>query len=301
MHDYSIWSLCFARGRLPADFMGGCLVCSNQGTVEIPMVYSLLLSAPDAASRRVIAVDAGFREGRSMSGRSFAGIEMPEAVLGKIGFAPEQVDTLVLTHMHFDHAGNFEAFPNAQIYVQRAEYEQWMQVIEAAPDLSVGKASWALSSLDVDVFRRFGRAVADGRVTFLDGDSEIAPGVHCRLAQDTHTFGSQWVEVETRSGPHVMAGDCVYWYTNVERMWPPAYVQGNTFNLMRTLARMRDVVGDAQLDRIVPGHDMRIFTRHRSWAAGPNPVAEIHLAAGEPSRAPQPFVAFCPAEPVLTI
>src|SRR6185437_16154558 len=41
-HDHSIWSFCYARGRLPADFMGGCPACSNQGLVEVPMVYSLV-------------------------------------------------------------------------------------------------------------------------------------------------------------------------------------------------------------------------------------------------------------------
>jgi N-acyl homoserine lactone hydrolase len=301
MHDHSIWSLCFARGRLPADFMGGCLACSNKGTVPIPMLYSLIVSAPDAGERRVIAVDAGFREGKSMSGRSFLDVEMPDVVLPKIGFRPEDVDTLIFTHMHFDHAGNFDAFPNAQIYVQRREYEKWMEVIASIPDPAVGKSSWMLSSLDIDVFHRFDKAIEAGRVTFLDGDAQVAPGVHCRLAEDTHTFGSQWVEVETASGPYVMAGDCVYWYTNVERMWPPAYLQGNAFNLMHTFSRLRDVVGDDRLDCIIPGHDMHLFMRHRSWAAGPNPVAEIHLAAAEPSRAPHPFVAYSPAEPVLTI
>ena len=39
-----------------------------------------------------------------------------------------------------------------------------------------------------------------------------------------------------------------------------------------------------QLERIVPGHDMQVFTRHRNWLSGLNPVAEVHLAEGEPSR-----------------
>ncbi len=284
LYDHSIWSFCYARGRLPKDFLGGCPVCSNQGMADIPMVYSLIVTAASMPERRVILVDSGFGGGISMTGRRFENVEMPQTVLAKAGFRPEDIDTLVLTHLHFDHAGNFEAFPNARILVQRREYDQWVQAVAEIPDRSAGKEHWALSSMDTEVLDRIGRAAQAGKVVFLDGDAEIAPGVHCRLAADTHTFGSQWVEVATSSGPHVVAGDCVYWYANIERMWPPGYLQGSTWNMMRTFEKLRSVVGAGRLHRIVPGHDMEIFTRHPAWTAGSNPVAEIHLAAGEPSR-----------------
>jgi N-acyl homoserine lactone hydrolase len=283
--DHSIWTCCYARGRIPTDMMGGCPICSNQGMTDIPMAYSLIVSGPANTERRVILVDCGFKSGNSMTGSRFQNVEMPDAVLAKTGFRPEDVDTLVLTHLHFDHAGNFDAFPNARIFVQRVEYEKWRQVIASMPDLSAGKQHWALSSMDVEALDRFARAVDAGKVTLLDGDAEVAPGVTCRLAADTHTFGSQWVEVETLSGPYVIAGDCVYWYANIERMWPPGYLQGNPWNLMATYERLRSLVGAERLQRIIPGHDMEIFSRHRNWMAGLNPVAEVHLAAGEPSRA----------------
>jgi N-acyl homoserine lactone hydrolase len=276
--DHSIWTFCYARGRLPADFMGGVLVRSNQGLVDIPMLYSLIESGPRMTPRRLTLVDVGFATGVSMSGRKFDDFEQPEAILGKVGVRPDQIDSVILTHLHFDHAGNFDAFPNARIFVQRREYEKWQEVIAAIPDLSVGKQSWMLSSLDVEVLRRFEAAVRDGRVTLLEGDREVSPGIWCRLAEDTHTFGSQWVEVATADGPFVLAGDCVYWYANLERMWPPGYLQGNAWNLMHTFERLRRVVDD-RLERIIPGHDMDVFSRHKSWVAGLNPVAEIHRAA----------------------
>lgn len=283
-HDHSIWSYCYAQGRLPADFMGGCPVCSNQGMVDIPMVYSLIATGPSMAKRRVILVDSGFKGGNSMTGRRFENVEMPEAVLAKTGHRPDEVDTLILTHLHFDHAGNFDAFPNARILVQRTEYERWKETIAAIPDTSRGKLHWALSSMDIEVIERFDQAIQAGRIDFLEGDADVAPGIRCHLAADTHTFGSQWIEVETPEGPYVVAGDCVYWYANIERMWPPGYVQGNTWNLMRTFETLKALVGSGRLERIVPGHDPEIFKRHRSWTVGGNPIAEVHLAAGEPSR-----------------
>jgi hypothetical protein len=53
---------------------------------------------------------------------------------------------------------------------------------------------------------------------------------------------------------------------------------------MKTYERIRALVGEDRLKRIVPGHDMQIYARHPSWTAGLHPVAEVHLAAGERSR-----------------
>jgi hypothetical protein len=81
-----------------------------------------------------------------------------------------------------------------------------------------------------------------------------------------------------------LAVDCVYWYANIERNWPPGYIQGNPWNLMKTYDRMRALVGGDHLSHIIPGHDMQIYSRHPSWATGLHPVAEINLAKGEASR-----------------
>lgn len=282
--DHSIWSFCFSRGHVPADFFGGCPVCSNQGLVEVAMNYTLIATGPSMEQRRLVMVDTGFESGVSMTGRPFENLEMPRTTLAKAGFRPEDVDLVVLTHLHFDHAGNFRAFPKARIVCQRREYDFWKEAIAAIADPSPGKSLWALSSMDLEQFQLFEQAVTDGRVDFIDGDAEVSAGIHCRLAAESHTFGSQWVEVETAAGPHVIAGDCVYWYANLERMWPPGYTQGNPWNLMKTYERVRALVGEHRLQRVIPGHDMQIYSRHPSWTTGVHPVAEIHLAAGDTSR-----------------
>jgi glyoxylase-like metal-dependent hydrolase (beta-lactamase superfamily II) len=288
--DYSIWVLCYAHTKVSGDFMGGSPIASNTGIFDIPMVYTLIVSAPDSPQRRIIAVDTGFgitgfssAEG-TLSGM-FTDIEWPDKVLNKIGFRPEEVDTVILTHMHADHAGNVVSFPNARVFAQREEYEGWKSVRAGRTIRTNGIGSWALSSINWSNFDEFDVAIAAGRVTLLDGDQEVAPGITCRLASNSHTFGSQWVEVQTSSGTHIVAGDCVYWYANLERMWPPGYIQGNPWNVMKVLERISDLVG-SNLPRVVPGHDMEVFKRNTSWVVGPNPVAELHLARGERSRRP---------------
>jgi glyoxylase-like metal-dependent hydrolase (beta-lactamase superfamily II) len=289
--DYSIWALCYARTKVSGDFMGGSPIASNTGTFEIPMLYTLVVSAPAAKERRVIAIDTGFGESGFASAEEklsgmFTEIEWPGAVLGKIGFRPDEVDTVILTHMHADHAGNVVAFPKAKVYVQREEYEGWTRLRRGELIKTAGPGSWALSSINWENFDRFDEKIAAGRVTLIDGDREVAPGITCRLASQSHTFGSQWVEIETLAGPHIVAGDCVYWYANLEKMWPPGYIQGNPWNVMRVFEKMSGIVGD-KLPRVVPGHDMEVFKRNVNWTAGLNPVAELHLAAGERSRRPQ--------------
>jgi glyoxylase-like metal-dependent hydrolase (beta-lactamase superfamily II) len=288
--DYSIWVLCYARTKVSGDFMGGSPVASNTGMFDIPMLYTLIVSAPGTAERRIIAVDTGFGVTGFSSAEGtlsdlFTDIEWPDIVLGKIGFKPADVDTVVLTHMHADHAGNVVSFPNAKVFVQREEYEGWKRVRAGTEIRSNQLGSWALSSINWDNFDEFDAAIASSRVTLLEGDREIAPGITCRLASQSHTFGSQWVEVNTSSGPHIVAGDCVYWYANIEKMWPPGYIQGNPWNVVKVLEKMSDVVGP-NLPRVVPGHDMEVFKRNVNWLVGPNPVAELHLAPGEKSRRP---------------
>ena len=280
--DYSIWAFAYTRSNMPRDFFGGTLVESNKGMIRNPMVYTALHGGEAGGDARLILADTGMKGGWSPSGKAYEGVEHPPEIMAKIGFAPEDVEIVILTHLHFDHAGNLDQFPNARFVVQRCEYDGWKRVFAepAGPD----GLSWPMSSINPHDFEVLDGLIGAGRVDFIDGDVEIVPGIQARLAADSHTFGSQWLEIETASGPYVIAGDCVYWYANVERMWPPAYVQGNTWNLMEAYRRIRAAVGE-DLDRIVPGHDPLLFERHKTWITGINPTAEIHLAAGTPSRA----------------
>ncbi|HVL58678.1 MAG TPA: N-acyl homoserine lactonase family protein [Burkholderiaceae bacterium] len=277
--DYSIWTFCFAKGRLPADFVGGTPVMSNRGTVPIPMVYSAIAPAGHVAGAAdVVLIDTGFRSGRSMTGRNFDDFETPQQTLAKVGLTPQEVGTIVLTHLHFDHAGNLDAFPQARVLVQRRELEHWRRVLSRFEGRDVGREVWALSSINRGDFDVLQRIDSEGRLHLLDGDAEIAPGIACRLAADTHTFGSQWLVIRTADGPFILAGDCAYWYANIETMWPPGYLQGNPWNMLATYEQMLEVVG-GDLNRIVVGHDMQIFERHRSEVIGSNPFAAVHVAA----------------------
>jgi len=278
MTDWSIWTFQFAEGRLPLDFVRGTPVASNQGTTPVPMIFSLLQSSN---SERIV-VDTGFASGASMTGPGFKDFVRSDEILARHGIAADTIDTLVLTHLHFDHAGNLDAFPNARIFVQLYEYESWKKVLGRYGAGGITKDRWVFSSLDENNFRALDRAIAQGRVIFLDGDHHLCDGITCRLARDTHSFGIQWLEVQTSGGPFALAGDVCYSYFCAERMWPPGYLQGNPWNMIEEIERIRNVAGD-DLARLLPGHDIEIFKRHRSGESHGVKVAELHLAGGHTS------------------
>jgi glyoxylase-like metal-dependent hydrolase (beta-lactamase superfamily II) len=284
--DYSIRPLCFAHVDLPREFFGGVPIHSGEGVSASPMIYVLLTGQDADGTRHHYLVDAGFHAEKWIHRFGFYDWEPPETVLGKVGVTPEEIEKVFLTHMHFDHANNVGAFPNADVYVQYEEYQGWLKAL-ALPDLytPLGEESWITSSFDRDDARVFGELARDHRLKFLGDDDELLPGVRGHLSKDGHTFGTQWLSVETSDGPYVVAGDAVMWYSNVEEMWPSGYTNGNTYNMLMTYGQIYEYL-KGEVDRIVPGHDTLVFERHPSWKVGPNEVCEVHVAEWDTSVRP---------------
>ncbi|QZY50716.1 N-acyl homoserine lactonase family protein [Leucobacter tenebrionis] len=285
--DWTIYSLEFCHADMPHDFFGGSGLFSNQGIIRIPMLYTLIVGGEVGGKQHVALVDCGFRNDYWLDRYAFSNWESPAQVLGNLGFTPEDVDVILVSHMHFDHMGNFEAFPNAQLYVQFEEYAGWSNAVDAANQMnSEEEKAWIFSSFDPQDLARAAQGIADGRIRFVHGDDELLPGVTARLARDSHTFGSQWFKVETQNGPYVVAGDTVYWYSNIEKMWAPGYGQGNSFNLINLYRTLQSEL-KRETTRIIPGHDPEISQRYRSWVSeSGNSITEVNLRESESSRMP---------------
>jgi N-acyl homoserine lactone hydrolase len=281
--DYSIWTLAYCQADMPYDFFGGSGLMSNRGTIQIPMIYTVLVGGEIGGKKHVVLVDVGFGNQEWMSRYKFFAWEDPKTVLRKVGFKPEDVDAILVTHLHFDHIGNFGAFPNAHLYIQLDEYMGWLRTLALPADFGGGQRAWVLSSLDPQDIHNVASAISQSKVTLIEGEVEVLPGITAHLAKDSHTFGTQWFEVQTLNGTFAIAGDTVYWYSNVEQMWPPGYNQGNPFNQLFTYDRIRRTLGK-ELERLIPGHDPQVWQRHKTWTVGPNEVAEITLAKGQRSK-----------------
>ncbi len=137
--DYSIWTLAYCQADMPYDFFGGSGLMSNRGTVQIPMLYTVLVGGEIGGKKQVALVDAGFSNQEWMSRYQFFAWEDPQTVLAKVKLKPEDVTAILVTHLHFDHIGNFHAFPNAHLYIQLDEYMGWLRILALSADFGGGE------------------------------------------------------------------------------------------------------------------------------------------------------------------
>jgi len=282
--DLSIRTLNYAHVDLPVEFFGGVPIHSGKGVRTAAMHYTLLSERDGGGRERHHLIDCGFDE-PWIPRFGFYDYEPPEVVLGKVGVRPEEIETVFVTHMHFDHVNNLHRFPNARVVVQRAEMDGWDGVMALDERfLPLGESSWILSSFDRGDHGFFQRLLAEGRLTVVRDGDELAPGLVGHLSPGGHTFGIQWIEVRSDGGPpFVIASDTAMWYSNIEEMWPSGYTNGNTYQMLLTYGEISQFV-DGDLDRVVPGHDMRLFERFPSKRIGANEVAEVRVAGWDGSR-----------------
>lgn len=108
--------------------------------------------------------------------------------LRAVGIAPEAIDTVILSHVHPDHAGGILdkegklAFPNAQFVLWRKEWDFWRN----DPDLSGFKVPQLVQHL-IDCANKGLPAIKD-RVRLIDREEEIVPGIKA-LFTPGHTPG----------------------------------------------------------------------------------------------------------------
>src|SRR5690606_27550648 len=124
---------------------------------------------------------------------------------------PSKVEHVIISHMHNDHCGNLEKFPNARIYLQ--DKEMHYATGRFMGHRRIGRSyhlPYVLSMI---------RAVYDERVDFVDGDREIAPGITLHFTGG-HTHGLQFARVWTKRGWVVLAADAAHFYENVAEMRP---------------------------------------------------------------------------------
>jgi glyoxylase-like metal-dependent hydrolase (beta-lactamase superfamily II) len=200
-------------------------------------------------AQRTIVVDTGFDaiEGAKRGRRV---IRAPAAALEQIGIAAGQVDQVVITHLHYDHAGTLSAFPKARFHLQAAE-----MAYATGPCMC---HTFLRHPFTVDHVCEMVKNVYSGRVIFQDGDAEVAPGVTVHKIGG-HSRGLQSVRVATAHGPVVLASDASHFYENFEK----GKVFPVTVDIADVLAGYQRIVALAGSPRrVVPGHDPLVLQRY---------------------------------------
>src|SRR3984885_4875882 len=240
--DYEILAIRFGSSSARPGSQNFIMPDGHDG----PMQMDFYIWAIRGAGRTIV-VDTGFSPGASTR-RNRQFVHAPADALAQAGINVFEVGDVVLTHLHWDHAGNIDLFPQATFHIQDAEMAQ-----------ATGRCichKWFRRQSEVDDVVALVRNLYAGRVKFHDGEGIVAPGVTVHLVGG-HTGGLQIVRVNTARGAVVLASDAVHYWQNLaeQNPFPPANVMDalEAFRIVEDLAGARDP--------ILPGHDPLVLTR----------------------------------------
>jgi glyoxylase-like metal-dependent hydrolase (beta-lactamase superfamily II) len=262
MKPYEVYAIRYATrdAKRPVHFVGG-----DPHDTPMPMDYFVWLVRN---AERSIVVDTGFTAAMAKKrGRTL--LRTPAEGLAMMGVRAAEVENVVLTHLHYDHAGTVDQFPRARFKLQDKEMAyatgRWM---------TYGQFG---HSFEPDDICHLVRALYDGRMAFVDGDAELAPGITLHHIGG-HTAGVQCMRVWTARGWVVLASDTSHYYEHFEkyRVFPTTFNLGDVMKGYETLRRLAD-----SLHHIVPGHDPLVMQRY------PAPGRELEGIVARLDVAPQ--------------
>lgn len=210
--------------------------------VELTFYFWFVRSADE-----VILIDTGYEaDWFTRRGGKATWVVPPGELMTSLGIEPSTVRTVVLTHLHFDHIGNLALFPNAELFIQRDEYEFWTGPNAVSPPVE--------AMTDTDAMATLRAAERDGRIQLLEGDFELRPGLSLRRLPG-HTPGQQGVLVD---GAVLLASDAAHFYEEYE----DDLLFATYTDLPAQLAGYRELRARAAAGcTIVPGHDPAVLTR----------------------------------------
>lgn len=187
-------------------------------------------------------IDTGFAQ-EAATRRKRNLLRNPADALPLIGMDAASVTDVILTHLHYDHAGNLDRFPNARFHLQDRDmsYATGRCMCHGA----------LRAPFDLTDILQMVRHVFNEKAVFHDGDVELAHGLTLHRVGG-HSAGLQIVRVWTRRGWVVIGSDASHLYANFEqrRPFPIVYSIAEMLEGYNTLYRLAD-----SPDHIVPGHD----------------------------------------------
>ncbi len=229
-----------------------CFLGGDPHDQPMPLNYYIWLIRNSA---RTIVFDTGFND-RAAAERGRQMVCPVAEGLTSLGVDPGQVEDVVISHMHYDHAGNVDLFPNARLHLQDREMAFCTGRCMCHPAM---RGAYEADDVAAMVHRVFA-----GRACFHDGTSELAPGITLHHVGG-HTMGLQVVRVRTRRGWLVLASDASHLYANMDegRPFPILYNLADMLEGFTTVKRLASAP-----DLVIPGHDPQVLARYPAGVPG---------------------------------
>ena len=241
--QYEVYAIKYAHHMRKAseNFIGG-----DPHDGPMPLDYFVWLIR---GGGREVVVDTGFSAAMARK-RGRDHLRCPAEALRLLQCDPSSVKDVVITHLHYDHVGNFDLFPAATLHLQDVE-------MQYATGRHMGEERHRFA-YEVEEVVGMVRRVYEKRVHFHDGDEEIAPGISLHLIGG-HTMGMQSVRVATRRGWVVLASDASHFYANMEQTRPFPIVF-SVDDMVSGYEKLRSLA--ASPGHVIPGHDPLVMQRY---------------------------------------
>ena len=175
--------------------------------------------------------------------------QKPEEQLDKqlalCGVKPEDVKTVVLSHMHLDHAGGLYLFPHADVYVPKQDYEYAQVMVHKNPNPAT-HGGYVKADCE-----------APANYIMVDHDIELAKGVEV-ICLPGHTPNLLGLVVHLDSQTIILPQDAVY---TVEIYGPPAKASGflyDSISYFKSIETIRELQKKYDA-KIIPAHDWEFF------------------------------------------
>ncbi|MGB6105308.1 MAG: N-acyl homoserine lactonase family protein [Pusillimonas sp.] len=261
--EYEVYAIRYAHkeSRRADNFIGG-----DPHDGPMPMDYFVWVAVHNG---KAVVIDTGFTaEVAKTRARNY--LRCPVDSLKLLELDGDEVEHVIITHLHFDHVGNFFRYPKASLHLQEAEMAYSTGKHMRYPRLSRG--------IEIEDVVGMVRMVFKGRVAFHDGDAQILPGISVHQLGG-HTPGLQSVRIHTRRGWIILASDAAHYYENLStyRPFPNATNMTDAISAMDTL---RSLVDSDQY--IIPGHDPEVMRRYPAVSSGlENIIVRLDVAPCE--------------------
>jgi glyoxylase-like metal-dependent hydrolase (beta-lactamase superfamily II) len=245
-----VYQLTIGSKQLP---LSSCLLRGGSADL-VDFSYSFwLVDHP----RGLTLVDCGFHA-PAAARKSIVFERTAVEALALLGIGPAEINAVVLTHLHFDHAGSLPDFPEATVYLQRDELDYFSGPLMRFP--------LCASGLDAEDLAAVRALQQGGRLVLLRGDSEVLPGVRTHHVGG-HTPGTQLVSVTDGPRRVVLTADAAHLYANLSAgvPFPVLHDVPSSCVAFEVISSMDD---DAT--EIIPGHDGEVRRRFEPVAGTPN-------------------------------